>query len=144
MASTQMPDGITSFVYATHSRSQNLLSLMFGALITTDKYKNSSLTAFFPSFNITLLFHLWLSIQSLITNKHSVNAAIIASSPRLDYLWHPGFTIAATGERRSEGVVSVCYERLSGLCPPARSIWSAVCVCAHVYVCICTCALACF
>lgn len=112
---------------------------VWDALIITDKHK-PPLTAFFPSFNITLIFHLWLLIQSLITNKHSVNVAIIASSPRLDYLWHSSFTITATGKRRSEEVVPVWYERLLDLFPPAKSIWSAACVYvlkyAHVHRCV--------
>lgn len=47
------------------------------ALIITDKHQ-SPLPASSPSFNITLIFHLWLLIQSFIINKRSVNVAIIA------------------------------------------------------------------
>lgn len=72
------------------------------------------LTASSTSFNITLIFHLWLLIQSLITNKHSVNVAIIASSPRLDYLLHPSFTITTTGKRGFKwvSVDSIVWETL--------------------------------
>lgn len=55
--------------------------------------------------------------------------AIIASSPRLDYLWHPGFTITSRGRKRE-------WRRLSAdsimWAPPAKAISSAMCVCVHL------------
>ena len=112
---------------STLARSQNFFFhfWVWGALIITDEHK-PLLTASSPSFNITLIFHLWLLIQSLIINKHSVNVAIIASSPRLDYLWHPSFTITSTRKRGEWRRVSIQYGR-------------SVCVCVCVSVCVFAC-----
>lgn len=92
---------------------------VWDALITTDKHQ-SPLTASSPPFNITLIFHLWLLIQPFTINKRSVNVAIIAPSPRLDYLWHPGFAVGV------KETVGRQYWSLSDLSLPATPISSAI------------------
>lgn len=102
---------------------------MWDILIITGKHK-PPLTASSPSFNITLIFHLWLLIQSFIINKHTVNVAIIASSLRLDYLRHRSFTIAAAGKSVGK---KYCM-RLSDLPLLLKPISSAKCVCVRMCV----------